>query len=1230
MPTLITNERNVVHASPIQYLLGQIPSQTAWYGHSLEFDVAVNSKIPDWAFSIQVSQQPKGSISIDSATGKFKYVPSPEDKGKFDVTFIALSTRGRLSQTITITHNFTPEYSFINNSRELPDEGSREYIQITEVKHPELEAFNSNEDKRHRRSISISGKTILFEKGTKKNDLYGLYNEKDDIRSMSIFAETLVIASPLRLPQTDVTIYAKNLVFKDSSDARAVIDTTPSGTWKIKEAVTDTHPKADHGETGNNAGNITLHIGNFFEDSVIKLPRIPPGIRFIMNGGAGQRGSVGINGQDGSNLPPQQGMAGGGPNVVWVEHGRGDNPNTPFETWGTKIFPSDGTPATADGIPGDGGKGGNISSNIILPSGVVQQSGGQSAPAGELKKGGKPGTPNPAIWMKHLFIRKCTGGHQEPRDCTDIEKDEEIARRTSTGFPDLPAPSADHATGSPGSIVVKPSKSGELDWLHPSTLQAVITYCKDLYLNGHLDAAQTILKDYYAMLTPDANQPLPEEFTLQFEVQRLEIEALLHRLSSNLDYFGNPAGYVPMLSLQSNFLAYKNEVDSAIPILYMTYWLGQKSDALEAKKAALNEGIRQLQLDIEKSKEEYNIRQKRIGDFQGHINSILSHTQVIQMQLKEVEVRLEGRAAANVNDQKKLPGWKTALRTLATVSKIVPVYQPALGAIGTGLDVISSIDTNSPIESFNQLSNVADQLNKANLEKSSKNLSSQLSLCDPKNAANAKDCVKSILPLAKEVAKAQRAVRESTAASQASQSEIEVELRKIKNSDPEFESLVALIEELNIEKESFSRMAAQDLQSIASLSEGIANNLLAIDAMNEELRSDMTSVSPATARYIKEVELRAKERLLKYQYYLAKAYEYRVGEEYFGKLDLNSQFTNLINLASADPVIRDVSNTNTHPVVLTEAEFSRLRFVYEEPLRRIVDMIITRYNQSRPERSDKFNYNLTQNELSQLNTRGEVAINLQRAGMILPTEENQRIFEITTSDLQAHLGDADRQPVNAGVKVTYEQPGRSLVRSGNKAYIFNFTTPFSWGTSLDLINRGKLVEEKTSLDSQSLLRTLLTDTNSKVDMNNVLLFSEPSLLGDIIIRKEERPGNIKVVIDHLSLKFTYDFYRKSTKLVTLDVQVPEGMSPYIACDATDITGLTDGRGDFIRTYPRDSSVQLKAEPTYGDQRFVEWREGGRWEGKDLVGGTSIGTDPSITINLSSHKVIRAIYKRADN
>src|SRR5690606_39042260 len=91
-----------------------------------------------------------------------------------------------------------------------------------------------------------------------------------DLRSLTLYADQVIVRSPLRFPRTDVTIHARELIF----EGEGRIDTSPIP-FRQKRAVSphktkDGDPadengkptyRAAAGRDGEKAGDIRLHVG---------------------------------------------------------------------------------------------------------------------------------------------------------------------------------------------------------------------------------------------------------------------------------------------------------------------------------------------------------------------------------------------------------------------------------------------------------------------------------------------------------------------------------------------------------------------------------------------------------------------------------------------------------------------------------------------------------------------------------------------------------------------------------------------------------------------------------------------------------------------------------------------------------------------------------------------------------------------------------------------------------
>src|SRR5262249_2741753 len=146
--------------------------------------------------------------------------------------------------------------------------------------------------------------------------------------------------------------------------------------------------------------------------------------------------------------------------------------------------------------------------------------------------------------------------------------------------------------GNVGSLGTFVAAGGPDSWLDPAALRLVVAYARDAYIGGQFAFAAQVLLDYRATLndleTSTDWSTTPVSWTHDFVQLGDEIDAMLDRLASNRDFFGNPAGWAPMLSLEVNEGVYSAETDRAIRILYLVYWLRHAAASVAARLQALS------------------------------------------------------------------------------------------------------------------------------------------------------------------------------------------------------------------------------------------------------------------------------------------------------------------------------------------------------------------------------------------------------------------------------------------------------------------------------------------------------------------------------------------------------------------------------------------------------------------------------------------------------------------
>ncbi len=350
---------------------------------------------------------------------------------------------------------------------------------------------------------------------------------------------------------------------------------------------------------------------------------------------------------------------------------------------------------------------------------------------------------------------------------------------------------------------------------------------------------------------------------------------------------------------------------------------------------------------------------------------------------------------------------------------------------------------------------------------------------------------------------------------------------------------------------------------------------------------------------------------------MAKAFEYRMLRPYNGDLNLDrlfQQFLTLVEKPGADHL-------------LSQADFESLENVYLEELRRIAAEIFEELNANAPERSVPVRFGLTPDELRRLNERGVVVINLAERPLFGRTEENLRIVDLKTRNLEVRTEGGDFRST-AILRLKFEHSGDSRIRSRGETYRFTHhrtasVNPITWKTVYDAVER-KWVETAPSVASESLLRSLLPEAR------DLLLYSRPAAWADTIITKEVTTDNpeVDLVIEELRLELTYDFSDKRSDLADLDVEVSGDLMPAIRVDHEDVNRRRDGRGDFLRVYNLLDRVRLEAPPTYGLWKFQRWTDGVGNDLRDGGGAQEDGTRSEVSVRMDRHRTLRAVYEFA--
>jgi hypothetical protein len=648
------------------------------------------------------------------------------------------------------------------------------------------------------RKIKISGVRLVWDQyhvappGAEADDvssnLYN-YSGSNDIESLEMYADEVVIKSRLEFPQTDVWICARRVIFE--RDGCIVITPLPYYTPALSAKHDDRgrpldaagQIRAKDGANGLPGGSVTLCLPEGEGGVIVPAPFKDFQGRIITVGGKGQ------DGEDGGYLDyvakPGQSASPSDESCYaflsdssvedilyphasswrWPDNWKTDlskyrvlhvkldlfndsawtavtNPRHVHtaEDSGRREWPGGVPDAFPSGKGGDGGNGGAIRSFWAL-GGVVSADAAENETPTSLvfisdKSGGQPGTSK-EIRARHpqyatdsgtppAFMRMNLVYRTPP-----IESARSPAKWIETcPFPIVAGKGALPRPGQPGKpasnlgpfssevtggfpVPADEEQRGQLlqkypnGWPNALVIQPVLRYARDAYLNGHRTEAREILQTYSKVL-----DWVPTKYrSAAMAAQATEIEALLTQIRNNLDYYGNPPGWLPRLSLVSNLQLFKSDQNNAVSLLYFAYKLNRSWDVVQDRARLLKSTRQALAQGIELARKSFSEGLTLLESSRAELTAVEGQINAIKDQTEALNNSIIKSAKDKAKEQQILAGVAGLASGLC---KIVPVGQPYLGSAGEVLfNPLAKIDLANPNaleEAFNFAGGVGEGL----------------------------------------------------------------------------------------------------------------------------------------------------------------------------------------------------------------------------------------------------------------------------------------------------------------------------------------------------------------------------------------------------------------------------------------------------------------------------------------------------------------------------------------
>jgi hypothetical protein len=1084
--------------------------------------------------------------------------------------------------------NVSQQRSFIESRPEKPSPTSTLYIRRFSTKGGD-----------GRESHTVMGVHVVLAKGN-PNGLWEALavdravqkvdadNPKVATGSLVICCDTLEIHGEFSLPEGNVDVFARHLVWADDA---ASINTSPLAwtTDKARNASGSTPGK--NGADGRNAGSLRIFVHQV-------SPSQDSRDRLIARGGQGQHPGAGQDGTEGDRMEPihhyhfeitDTGFVVSSkdltfnPPAVYIKYEWrfAESPlSGPFYL-GEDRWPTDGTDALAPGVPGNGGDGGSVSVSAHLwqlLSGVRNKGGDPGFPERNYL-GGAAGSPvesakyNVRVWEALFGTRdaKCEVGVLEKHvSKVGASKNSVVAPR---GYGRQPTP-----------VLVREPNA----WLHPFGIQAVLEYGRDLFLAGARDEVLALLGAYATCL----NQPQPstEAWTgapaSEWTGAQVEVATMVQRLRAHLDYFGHPAGYTPLLSLAGSIKLYENETKLALRMMLLTGWvLAADREAREAT-GIMAEAITAANEDSRMAADQVATGEKKIAEVRGLIDALRRQLNGLQNDL----VKLRNNLLAKVTqDLQKQAAIKFAIKMAGAICQVIPVGQPALGTIGSLGAVAADFVGGDPDAAPDTISKMGQVLKDANdaadeAEAASKEVKKEKDAPAAKGTKEAEEKSSTwakigngLGPAAKGLGPALSHVADAVKALQVPKTEVEAALARLESEDPEWNRLTRDIRDLNEQKAALFSDLADAIQSVGEGFSRMSSNASTIVRLQRQRDKTLGKLDPEAVFAVRQLGQRSRLTLQKYLYLMVKSYEstlLRPPSVDWNLTNVTEKISALLKPAGGF----DAASLNAHA--------DALDVLFQQNLSAIRNKLLTEFDFREDTSTLKLGLTLRQTPhvLNTLNDKGRIVINPEDYGLILPDRQLARLSNVKISKFVFDPA-GPSLPDNTNAVASLVPATTGTIRRDEGLYVLGSDAPVRWQWTY--ISAADIRAATPSATAQDVLDFILgtgaENIKQKVslppawsDLRISVLFSPP-------LPEDRRPRIAELYFEvQINSSPAPDFQR------VLSVQPMGTPAGVVTSCSADLAQRSNGTDRMIRIFNKGDMVDLSVPAQAGGSIFERW------------------------------------------
>lgn len=260
--------------------------------------------------------------------------------------------------------------------------------------------------------------------------------------------------------------------------------------------------------------------------------------------------------------------------------------------------------------------------------------------------------------------------------------------------------------GTPGRVEF--TRCSDLSWAHPAAMAAVLSYARTAFRNGFRDEAARALGPYRAVALAQADTIARCGTDVQLAFASMA--ALFDKLALDVDYCGNPPGWVPRLNALSNLAALKTVRDAAYGTYYFADRMLRDAEALEDMRETAVQATQALAAEMIAARTQLQRAYEQLPAAMVRLNEVQKKVVGVEEEILALRKEAIARSADKVLVQRVV---SAALQMVDGIAKALPVGQPFVGLAGSVFGAAAKIDWNAekPLETAGAaIAHLSDQV----------------------------------------------------------------------------------------------------------------------------------------------------------------------------------------------------------------------------------------------------------------------------------------------------------------------------------------------------------------------------------------------------------------------------------------------------------------------------------------------------------------------------------------